>query len=132
MRLFVATTTAALALLGATSAGAQPTAASPVMTDERCLLAMVALSNTKDPKSQSLGEAGVIYYTGRLAGRDPNFNFAQLKSLVGTMTVEAAQTELQQRCVPAFQRSMQQVQTALAPPPTTPQPPAPAKPPPGH
>lgn len=116
MRRLVSTTFAATLAI-ATTATAQPST-SPPEADARCLLAMVALSNTSDPNQQRMGESGVSYFTGRIAGRDPNFDFASLKALAAKMDMQAAQNELQQRCGPMFNRSMQQVGAALAPPPS--------------
>lgn len=114
-----------------TAAGAQPAATSPSAADARCLLAMVALSNADDPNQQRMGQSGIIYFTGRIAGRDPNFDFGSLKALAAKMDMQSAQTDLQQHCGPMFNKSMQAVGAALAPPPgASPPPAAGAKPPP--
>jgi hypothetical protein len=105
----------AIALAFATGAGAQPSA-SPTQDDARCLLVMVGLTNATDPDAQRFGAAGVVFFTGRLTAREPNFDFARLKSMAATMDSQSAQTDLQQRCAPLVQRSMQQLQAALAPP----------------
>jgi hypothetical protein len=77
---------------------------------------MVALSNYgNDQNSKGFGQAGVIYFTGRLA-HDPNFDFGRLRALIGTMDMKEAHADLEQHCAPEFQRSMQQMQAALAPP----------------
>lgn len=99
-----------------TAAEAQPGATSPSVADARCLLAMVALSNSTDADQQRLGQGGIIYFTGRIAGRDPNFDFASLKTLATKMDMQAAQTDLQQHCGPMFNKSMQQLGSALSPP----------------
>jgi hypothetical protein len=100
----------------ATAAQAQTAAPSPTMADARCLLAMVALTNSSDANAQRLGQGGVIYFAGRIAGRDPAFDFARLKALAATMDAKSAQTDLQQHCGPLFNKSMQQLDTALSPP----------------
>lgn len=100
-----------------TAATAQPAATSPSVSDARCLLAMVALSNADDPNAQRMGQSGIIYFTGRIAGRDPSFDFNSLKAMAAKMDMQSAQTDLQQHCGPMFNKSMQAVGAALAPPP---------------
>lgn len=118
----------------ATGANAQPAATTASASDARCLLAMVALSNADDPNQQRMGQSGIIYFTGRIAGRDPNFDFNSLKALAAKMDMQSAQTDLQQHCGPMFNTSMQKVGAALAPPPgatppaSKPATPAPPKP----
>jgi hypothetical protein len=118
----------------ATAAHAQPPApaASPTVADERCLLAMVALTHATDANAQRLGEGGVVYFTGRISARDPAFDFARLKTLAATMDPKTIQTDLQQHCGPLFNKSMQQLEAALAPPPGATPPPAPPVSPPKH
>jgi len=129
MRLFESICFAATAFALASAAQAQPAATSPTTSDARCLLAMVALSNSTDPNQQRLGQGGIIYFTGRIAGRDPGFDFASLKTLAAKMDMQAAQTDLQQHCGPMFNKSMQQLGSALSPPAgSTPPAPAPARP----
>lgn len=106
----------AATLMLVTAADAQPAANSPSVADARCLLAMVALSNSTNADQQRLGQGGIIYFTGRIAGRDPNFDFASLKTLATKMDMQAAQTDLQQHCGPMFNKSMQQLGSALSPP----------------
>lgn len=106
----------AAALTFSAAAQAQPSSTSPTMADARCLLAMVALSNADDPNQQRMGQGGAIYFMGRIAGRDPNFDFATLRSMATTLDLKTAQADLQQRCGPMFNKSMQQVGDALAPP----------------
>ena len=115
MRLIISTFAAATLTL-VSAANAQPPEASPTTADARCLLAMVALSNSQDPNRQRTGQEGVLYFTGRIAARDPNFNFASLRTLAEKMDAQSAQTDLQQRCGPMFNKSMQQVTTALSGP----------------
>lgn len=112
----------------ATAAAAQPATPSPTESDARCLLAMAALSNSSDQAAAHAGQVGVIYFAGRVAARDPNFNFARLRTLATTMTPQSTQAELQQRCGPLLNTAMQGLQAALAPP----APAAPAAPAPGH
>jgi hypothetical protein len=138
MRLFAATLSA-LAFATAAAAShaqgaahtyphAQASVASTVQSEERCLLAMVALSNSgNDQNAKGFGQAGVIYFTGRLA-HDPNFDFGRLKALIGTMDAKEAQAELEQHCLPEFQRSMQQMQAALPRPKSAAEPPAATRP----
>ena len=123
---------ACLAMLAqAAPAAAQP-AASPEATDERCLLAMVALSNATDQTASRMGQSGVFFFAGRLKGRDPNFDFAKLKAVTATMNADSAKADLQQRCGPLVSTAIQQLQTALAPPggqaPSAARPAAPATP----
>jgi hypothetical protein len=98
------------------AAQAQAPAAAPETTDERCLLAMLALSNSTDQKASMMGQTGVLYFAGRLKGRDANFDFKRLKPVAQTMSAETAQADLQQRCGPLVSTSLQELQTALAPP----------------
>jgi hypothetical protein len=98
-----------------TAAGAQPSITWPMLDDARCLLAMVALSNSNDPNAQRFAQGGIIYFTGRIAGRDPTFDLARLKSLAATMDLQSAQTDLQERCGPIFERSLQQLDAVFAP-----------------
>jgi len=127
MRLLLATSLIAAALAPAATALAQPAAAGS--EDARCLLAMVALSNVDDPKAQHLAQGGIIYFTGRIAGHEPNYDFGKLKALAASMDMKAAQADLQNRCIPAFKASMQKVEAALTPPAGATPPAAPAKPP---
>lgn len=115
MRLLASIGFAAALTLGPV-AQAQPSSTSPTMADARCLLAMVALSNSDDPNQQRMGQGGAIYFMGRIAGRDPNFDFATLRSMATTLDLKAAQADLQQHCGPMFNKSMQQVADALASP----------------
>lgn len=129
MRLLVPISVAATFML-VTAAAAQPAATTPTGADARCLLAMVALSNSTNADQQRLGQGGIIYFTGRIAGRDPGFDFQSLKALAAKMDMQAAQTDLQQHCGPMFNKSMQQLGSALSPPPgATPPAGAPAAPP---
>jgi hypothetical protein len=126
----------AFCLLGATfgfatAAHAQTPAASPTTEDARCLLAMVALTHSSDQNAQRLGQGGIVYFAGRLAGREPSFDFARLKTIAKTLDAKAVQADLQQRCGPAFNKTMQQLETALAPPAAPPSSSAPPPPPPG-
>ncbi len=116
MRLIAASLFAAATFAYGAAAQAQP-AASASSDDARCLLAMVALSNVSDPNAQRLAQGGIVYFTGRIAGRDPNYDFGKLKALADTLDMKAAQTDLQQRCAPMFKNSMQKLEAALAPPP---------------
>jgi hypothetical protein len=121
MRL-LAVTACALSLASATAAAAQPAPAPQTVEDAHCLLAMVALSNASDATAQHFAQGGIIFFTGRLAARDPNFDFNRLKSMAATMDAQSAQTDLQ-RCGPMFQNAMKQLDTALggpAAPPSTP------------
>lgn len=129
MRLFASICLAATIPL-VTAAQAQPTTPSPTTSDARCLLAMAALSNSNDQNAAHFGQAGVIYFAGRLGARDPSYNFARLHSLAATMNSQMAQTELKERCGPALNNAMQSLQAALAPPASpSPAPGTPAAPP---
>jgi hypothetical protein len=97
-------------------AAAPSAPATPEVTDERCLLAMIALSNANDQTAQRMGQAGTLFFAGRLKGRDPNFDFTRLKSMAATMSAQTAQADLQQRCGPMVSGSLDQLQAALGPP----------------
>lgn len=105
------------AIIPITAAAQTPAApASTEVTDERCLLAMIALSNASDQNASRMGQSGVFFFAGRLKGRDPNFDFNKLKAVSATMNAQTAQNELQQHCGPIVSTSIQQLQTALTPP----------------
>ena len=112
-----------LAALAPAAALAQAPAAAPE-SDERCLLEMIALSNASDQNASQMGRTGVLFFAGRLKGRDPNFDFARLKPMIGSMNAQTAQSDLQQRCGPMVSTALQQLQTALGPPPGAATPPA--------
>ncbi|HKR90044.1 MAG TPA: hypothetical protein VJS38_17895 [Phenylobacterium sp.] len=111
MRLLVAVGIAAFAL--APASWAQPVGATAA-GDSRCLLAMVALSNSTNPSDQAFGQVGTVYFMGRIAGRDPGFDFGRLRSMAATMDARSAQTDLRQSCGPMFEKSMHQLTDALA------------------
>lgn len=117
MRVLFAAGLIGATLASAATAQAQPAGASATTDDARCLLAMVALSNVEDQNAQHLAQGGIVYFTGRIAGREPNYDFGRLKALANTMDMKTAQNDLQQRCVPMFKASMQKVEAALAAPP---------------
>jgi uncharacterized membrane protein YccC len=101
--------------VGAASAQPAPTAAT--LADARCLLGMVALSNAEEQNAQQLGQLGVVFFTGRIAAREPNFDFARLKSIAATMNdTKAVDADLKQNCVPTVDKYMQQMSAALSPP----------------
>jgi hypothetical protein len=77
---------------------------------------MVALSNSSTPESQRLGQEGVLFFVGRISAHDPGFDFASLKAMSQNMSTQTAQSELQQKCGPMFQRYMKQLEAALSPP----------------
>ena len=111
MRLFIVTLCATAAV--ASVASAQP--AAPSTEDARCLLDMVALSNSSAPEAKRAGQEGVLFFAGRISAHDPGFDFARLKAMGQNMSAQTAQSELQQKCGPMLQRYMQQLQTALSP-----------------
>ena len=108
---------------------AQPAAPSPTTEDARCLLAMVALSNSTDANQQRIGQSGAVFFAGRIMGREPTFAFTRLKAIAATMNAQTAQTDLQQRCGPLFNKSMKDLESALAPPASAAPRPPPAPPP---
>jgi len=112
----------------ATAAAQTPAApaapSSPEATDERCLLAMIALSNSTDQSASRMGQSGVFFFAGRLKGRDTNFDFNKLKAVSATMSADTAKADLQQRCGPLVSTAIQQLQTALTPPGSPAAPPA--------
>lgn len=112
MRLVI-TTCAAAALAFVTAASAQSAAPGETGGDARCLLAMVALTTSTSPSDQAYGEVGTVYFMGRIAARDPGFDFAQLRSLAATIDAKSALADLRQTCSPAFQKSMAQLTDAL-------------------
>ena len=111
MRLFIVTLCATAAV--ASVASAQP--AAPSADDAKCLLDMVALSNSSAPEAQRAGRDGVLFFVGRISAHDPGFDFARLRAMSQNMNAQTAQTELQQKCGPMFQRYMTQLETALSP-----------------
>jgi hypothetical protein len=113
LRLFIVALCATATV--ASAAGAQPTA-SPSADDAKCLLDMVALSNSSAPAAQRTGQQGVVFFVGRISAHDPGFDFARLKAMGQNMNAQAAQLDLQQKCGPMMQRYMQQLVTALSPP----------------
>jgi len=121
MRLFLPLVCAAAVLTPAVAA-AQP-AASPAALDARCLITMVLLSNSSDQNAAHMGQLGVVYFAGRVKAHEPNYNFAQLKAVGATLNEQSAQAELK-RCGAIVQASLQQLQTALAPPAGAAKPPA--------
>jgi len=119
LRLLIATLCATAAV--ASVASAQP--AAPSADDAKCLLDMVALSNSSTPEAQRAGQEGVLFFVGRISANDPGFDFARLKAMSQNMNAQTAQSELQQKCGPLFERYMKQFATALgapAPPASTP------------
>jgi hypothetical protein len=113
LRLFIVMLCAAAAV--AATASAQPAAAPPT-EEAKCLLDMVALSNSSTPEAERAGEDGVMFFVGRISARDPGFDFTRLKAMASSMNAQVAQSELQQKCGPMVQRYMQQFETALASP----------------
>lgn len=72
---------------------------------------------------QRAGQEGVLFFVGRISAHDPGFDFARLKAMGQSMSAQAAQSELQQKCGPMLQRYMKQLETALnssAPPASAP------------
>jgi hypothetical protein len=132
-RLTILTLAAALAAPCVATAAA-PAAGGAVDADARCLLTMVALSSQKDPKMAELGRIAVVYFTGRIKAREPNYDFAtRLKPMMAGWSADKLNTELK-RCGPQVQASMSQVEAAFSPPggakPPAAAAPAPAKAPP--
>jgi len=106
-----------------------PTPASPLVSDVRCLLTMVALSQTKD--GGQAGQRGVYYFAGRLAHTPPATLTALVKSEAPTLGQAAALEAESRRCAPQIISSIQGVQASLGAlrPPGSPAPgPAPAQP----
>ena len=119
MRPITLAVSAAIALSPA-AALAAPAAASGVVADARCLLAMGAFSGASDANTARTAQAAVIYFTGRIKAADPSFNFAtRLKPIAAGMTPQGMATEAQQRCGPMFMqaaRELDAAQSALNPP----------------
>jgi hypothetical protein len=113
--LFTALCLAALTPFATAAAQTPAAPATPEATDERCLLAMIALSNSTDQNASRMGQSGVFFFAGRLKGRDANFDFNKLKAVSATMSADIAKADLQQRCGPLVSASIQQLQTALTP-----------------
>jgi hypothetical protein len=126
LRLFAVSLSAA-AMAFAPAAYAQPTAG-PASDDAKCLLEMVVLSNSSAPEAQRAGEAGIVFFVGRISVRDPNFDFARLKTMAQALNPQTAQTDLQQRCGPMVQSNMQRLEAALGAPPAQSAPSAPTPP----
>jgi hypothetical protein len=114
LQMRVAATAFIAVLAFATSSPAKPVGLAATGGDERCLLAMVALSNSTDPNEQAFGQVGTVYFMGRIAAQDPGFDFAQLRAMAATMDAKSAEADLRQNCGPMFQKSMAQLTDALA------------------
>jgi hypothetical protein len=81
--------------------------------DARCLLTMVALSH--DEKYVRLAQAAIPFFAGRIRAQDPNYNFANLKTVAAGFKQEELQGEAQ-RCGPMAVDALNSLSAALAPP----------------
>jgi hypothetical protein len=112
MRLVAATLITALTFV--TASAARPLTSAATGGDARCLVAMVALLSSTSPSDQAYGQAGTVYFTGRIAARDPGFDFGLLRTMAASMDAKTAHADLQQNCSPMFQKSMAQLTDVLA------------------
>jgi len=90
----------ALATLSALLVLAPPASAADDETtgDVRCVMLGFSLSRSSDPHIQSLAQAAMIYFVGRLDGRTPDLDLeAAIVSQLKTMSAVDAQAEMQ-RC----------------------------------
>jgi|KBSSwiStaDraftv2_1062776.scaffolds.fasta_scaffold28364_5 hypothetical protein len=95
MRIFAPALCASLALFSGSALAAPTAAPTGVAADARCLLAMAALSGSKDPKQSESAQAGMVYYAGRIRAREPSFDFStRLKAVAATMNREAVVAEV--------------------------------------
>ena len=95
MRILVLGLWASFALSPAAALAAPTAAPTGVAADARCLLAMAALSTSKDERQAKSAQAGMVYYAGRIKARDPSYNFtARLKTVAASMNREAVVAEV--------------------------------------
>jgi hypothetical protein len=116
----------ALTPLAAAAAPAAPAAASGgVASDARCLMTMAALTSSTDPQRSRTAQAGVIFFAGRIKGKDPSYDFGtRLKTVVAGMSRDVLTTEAQ-RCGPILVETLRELDAAQK---TFPQPAKPAAP----
>lgn len=111
---------AALSPLAAAAAPAAGGAAGGVASDARCLMTMAALASSKDENSSRIGQAGVVYFAGRVKAVEPGYDFStRLKTVAASMNGQNLQAEAQ-RCGPMVVATLNQLQAAqksFAPPP---------------
>jgi hypothetical protein len=115
--LLAAAVSPAMAAPAAKSAGAPATG---VAGDVRCLMTMFVLAQNKtQPQAAQTGQAGVIFFSGRLSARAPGTDLGPImKAQAPTLTGPQLQAELQ-RCGPVMQAAQQNLQagfTSLRPP----------------
>jgi len=119
---------AAAAPTRARPAAAAPAAGlSPVTSDVRCLLTMVALANVNKANAQA-AEFGVYFFGGRLSVRSPGLDLtAAVKAQAPTLGPPQLQAELK-RCGPLVSAAGQGFESAINSlrPPGAPAPAAPA------
>jgi len=117
-----------LAPLAAAAATPAPAPAGGSAADARCLMTMAALASSQDENSARLGQAGVVFFAGRIKAQDPTYDLgARLKAVAQSMNGENIQAEAQ-RCGPMVIETLNQLQTAQksfgsTPPPATQTPP---------
>ena len=82
---------AALAVLAARAAHADEAANT---ADLRCLSVAVIAANSPDPKQQAAAAASVMYWIGRLDGRNPGFNLEKrFADTISKMTADDLRNE---------------------------------------
>lgn len=102
----------ALTPLAAAAAPAAPAASGGVASDARCLMTMAALTSSTDPQRSRTAQAGVIFFAGRIKGRDPSYDFGtRLKGVVAGMSREVLATEAQ-RCGPILVETLRELDAA--------------------
>ena len=95
MRILAMGLWAGLVLVPGGALAAPAAAPAGVTADARCLLAMAALSTSKDERQAKSAQAGMVYYAGRIKARDPSYNFtARLKAVAETMNRDAVVAEV--------------------------------------
>ena len=121
MRAFTLALCAAAVLSPLTAtAAAKASAGSAANADARCLMTMAALASTKDENASHIGQAGVVYFAGRIKAEEPGFDFStRLKAVTVGLTPQTLQSEAQ-RCGPRGVETLNQLQAAhrsFGPPP---------------
>jgi len=83
-----------------------------VTADARCLMTMAALASVQDETRARLGQAGVVFFAGRIKAREPGYNFAtRLKPVADSLNGESVQSEAQ-RCGPLVVDALKELRAA--------------------
>jgi hypothetical protein len=106
--------------------------APPSVTDVRCMVVSGVLAQSDDPGVQSLGRAGLFYFSGRLEGRGDGDNLApRVADAYAKMTADDVKAEIPtcSAMFTAVTQTLQQIassfpSTAASPAPPAAEPPA--------